>query len=136
MDSLLKFERLDDADLIDWQVNRLAPELNKGFSAKDWLGNPAHIALTNGRDIGLFERERAAWNAHWLLQSRGREALLVGKAMLKWLFANSDASVIKGLTPLQQRAARWFNRQLGGKSFGIIETAFGPVELFILERQQ
>jgi hypothetical protein len=42
--------------------------------------------------------------------------------------------MIWGNTPEDNRAARWFNRRLGFKSLGMIDTPdLGRCELFVLE---
>ncbi len=131
----LVLRKLENEVFINEAIKRYPNELVNNFNPSEWLSDPNNVALTDGKNIALFEREKAVWNTHWLFESRGREAISVGKAMLKYMFDNSDAAAIKGLTPAHCRAARWFNRQLGGKSYGMIDTVIGPCELFILERE-
>jgi hypothetical protein len=71
---------------------------------------------------GVFE-------GHSFFRARGREALRLGARMLDAIFA-SHAEMIWGLTPEENRAARWFNRQLGFRSLGMMRTPDGLCELF------
>jgi hypothetical protein len=72
------------------------------------------------------------YEGHSFFRVRGREALEAGR---ECLFQMSDARIIWGATPLQNRAARWFNRQLGFKSQGEISIPLqGRCELFSLEK--
>lgn len=76
------------------------------------------------RGPGIFE-------GHSFFRARGREALNAGRECL----ALMDARMIWGLTPEDNRAARWFNRQLGFQSLGTIDTPDqGRCELFVLEK--
>ncbi len=45
-----------------------------------------------------------------------------------------DAKMIWGLTPTEYKNVRWFNRQIGFSSLGVMETPEGLRELFILEK--
>jgi hypothetical protein len=100
-----------------------------GFDAAIWLQNS--LALTNGSDILLAER----WadnvvEIHWLLRSRGRAAITVGVDFLRYLYQTERARIVLGMVPAHKRAARWFSRQVGGRSNGIVQTSLGPMELF------
>jgi hypothetical protein len=61
---------------------------------------------------------------------RGREAIRAGCEILAKM---ADARMIWGLTPEGNKAARWFNRQVGFKSLGLSDTPEGRCELFVLE---
>jgi hypothetical protein len=91
-----------------------------------WLFDERGGAVFVWRGPGIFE-------GHSFFRVRGREALYLGKAMLGVMFDNYEARMIWGATPLSNRPARWFNRQLGFQSLGEIETPSGRCELFSLE---
>jgi hypothetical protein len=105
--------------------------------ALDW--SPAVencIILSNGVDaVAAFEEGnlKGIYQAHTMFapSCRGRLAIEAGRAMLKWMF-DHGASGIWGATPMSNRAARWFNRQIGGSVVGQDTfEAEGPVELFV-----
>ncbi len=91
------------------------------------------VLLTNGEDaMAAFEQtEDRRWQSHtfFLPSCRGRRAIETAKEMLAWMKPYAD--VLWGATPLQNRAARWFNRQIGAVPIGTDEyEAEGPVEIF------
>lgn len=109
-----------------------------GFYPEAWSLDERNIALKNDSgDLSLFEYEiPGVITGHMFFVSRGREALRVFKQMIDFIFNTTDAEVIRGLTPLRKKAARWITRQGGFTSYGAIKTAVEPCELFILTRQE
>jgi hypothetical protein len=107
----------------------------RGFDAAEWLEDPAHLALTDGRNIAMFEKQSEdTWVGHNLFEDRGRDAIAAGFKFLSEMFVTYGAKCIVGETPVRKIAARWFNRQLGFQSKGIRPTPHGNVELFVMER--
>lgn len=91
------------------------------------------VVLSNGEDAcGVFERTGdRAWQAHTLFAAscRGARALAAGRAMVDHM--RPIAALLWGATPVGNRAARWFNRQLGFVSKGFdVFAAEGAVEIF------
>lgn len=84
------------------------------------------------RGGGVFAwRGPGIYEAHSFFRARGREAIRAGREVLSHM---SDARMIWGLTPESNKAARWFNRQVGFSSQGmIVAPDLGPCELFVLE---
>lgn len=71
---------------------------------------------------GIFE-------AHSFYLVRGREAIERGREAVARMFSEFGAEKVWRATPIENRRARWFNRQLGFRSLGEIEL-YGPCELF------
>ncbi len=91
------------------------------------------VVLSNGNDaMAAFEQtEERRWQSHtfFLPSCRGRRAIETAKEMLAWMKPYAD--VLWGATPLENRAARWFNRQIGAVPIATDEyEAEGPVEIF------
>jgi hypothetical protein len=95
--------------------------------------------LSDERNIWLFDERGGAvfawrgpgiYEGHSFFRVRGREALKAGRECLGMI----EARMIWGATPLENNAARWFNRQLGFTSLGMIDTPDGRCELFTLEK--
>lgn len=131
-------ERLKNANTIALRVEEpdAADLVKHGFDPAEWVERSDQFALTHGRDILLVKKwANQTYEIHWLLRSRGRRAIHVGLDFLAYLFNKEDARVIVGLTPVRKRAARWFSRQVGGTSHGIVQTEFGEAEVFALSRQ-
>jgi hypothetical protein len=82
-----------------------------------------YILLSDGQAAAsLFEiRGPSVLDGHSIFapECRGRDAIRTGRLMLDWLFCNTSALIITGATPIEFRAARWFNRQIGFHSDGI-----------------
>lgn len=122
------FDRLKGADA--------QPMLKPGFDLREWMISDCNEALTNGHDLIMTtEWQGNVIEIHWLMRSRGRFALDAGIDFLRYLFQEKDARVVVGTTPALMRAARWFARQVGGTSNGLIETDLGLVESFSLTRK-
>jgi hypothetical protein len=79
-------------------------------------------AIFAWRGPGIYE-------GHSFFRARGREAIKAGREVL---IRMNDAHMIWGLTPESNRAARWFNRQVGFQSHGMIDTPEGRCELFVI----
>lgn len=96
-----------------------------------------YVGLTDERNIVLTtEWADKIYEIHWLLTDRGRVAINSGIDFLRYLFNESHARVVVGQTPAHKRAARWFSRQVGVRSQGLIRTALGDMELFAMTRQE
>jgi hypothetical protein len=116
-------ERADIAPLVD------------GFDPAAWLADRSNVALIEGDSIALFERTRGdLYEAHWVFTARGAEALAIARLAMNAMFDMFGAAAIWGKTPMHCRAARLFNRMLGCRSHGVLETVRGPHELFIMEQ--
>ena len=105
-----------------------------------WLAADENVALidTETGSIAMFEYlSPEVYTGHYFFshQARGRKAIDLGKAML-WVAFSKFAKVIRGMTPLQNRAARWMSRQLGFISYGAVSPIEGPCELFMLTRDE
>lgn len=101
-----------------------------------WLLDDDNIALTNGPDFALFEYvSPGVYNGHYFCTNRGKGVINFSYECLNYMFSNG-CEVIKGLTPVEKRAARWMSRKIGFTSYGILETNLGPHELFILTKKE
>lgn len=87
-----------------------------------------------GDDIALFERKReGVVEGHYAFKSKGRRGLNSAREILKRVF-DRDVSVIVGITPDENKAAKWFSRQLGFKQISTVETPEGPAVVFMLQK--
>lgn len=113
-----------------------ASPFNRGLTAEEWLADPDNLLIERDGNLGLFEQEgEGLWNAHWLFRARGKAALDVARSMFGEMFGERGALAISGLTPLACRHGRLFNRWLGCRSQGTVETEHGPCEIFIMTAQ-
>jgi len=82
------------------------------------------------------------YDAHdfFLPEGRGKWAMVASRAMLDAIFDLYGARMVWAMTPVENRACRFFNRLLGFKSEGISFARLLPgedpieVETFVLER--
>jgi hypothetical protein len=123
--------------LVAQAVAQYAEEI-VGLDIPSWLKNPKNIALTNdNKDVVMFEDQAGSLGAvcgHYFLFSRGRKAIEACKEFLAELFTETDVKIVLGLTPENNKAALWMNRQLGFKEHGTIETEIGPCRFVILSK--
>jgi hypothetical protein len=91
------------------------------FSA--WVENLNNRMYVNEQgDVGLATFEYSGvYNVHWFFQSRGKEAIKVAKAMIDRLFKDTDAKIVRGLTPVDVKAARFLAKHVGFTSYGLVE---------------
>ena len=128
-------ERTRDAMLIHAML--LHPEVapNMTWTLADLeknLADERHIALIDGVAAAVFEWSApGVYEAHtiFLPPVRGSLAVERGKALIAAMFGSYGANMLWGATPLANRAARWFNRQIGAVVVGLD----GNRELFVVE---
>lgn len=127
-----------DFDKINVMMDRHR-DIVGNFDLQLWLTNDKNLAFTDDRDnIGLLEYDRPGiYNSHMFFNSRGKETLDRATEMIKYAFDNYPVEVMRGYTPLTNKAARWVDRQLGYTSYGEIDMVGTPrCELFILTRKE
>lgn len=114
------------------------PDLNPpDYDHKAWCENPYNVMLVDGDDValGTFEYP-GVYTGHYFFKSRGKNAIRVAKKMLRYMFEEQGAKVIRGVTKLDNEKARWMNRYLGFDGLGYIETVDGMHELFCLHKDK
>lgn len=106
-----------------------------GFSVEEFFDGGG-VALIHDKDVALFEHDSdKVYSGHYFFKSRGNKALSVAGDFLRFFYEKLDPKIIKGLVPLEHLGARWMTRQLGFKSYGVVQTVIGPCELFILTKK-
>lgn len=109
------------------------------ISAKEWLENPTNIALINDDgDIALFEHGiKDYYSGHYAFKSRGRKAINAAREFIDELFNTCyNIEVLMGLTPITNLPARWLTRQVGFKSYGVVEGPKRHYEMFIITKRE
>lgn len=95
--------------------------LREGFDLAEWANEPDNWVLRDGSDAILLEGDNTSvYNLHWLLASRGRSAFLAAERLLGRAFNERNALILFGYTPVEMKAARWFNRKIGAVSTGLV----------------
>jgi len=107
-----------------------------GFDINQWGEGSEDFALTdNDEDFALFENEgRGIYSSHIFM--RNRRGFDFGKRVLNVIFTEYSANVLKGLTPIQNKAALCYARKIGFKSYGTLDTVAGTMQLFILTKEE
>jgi hypothetical protein len=104
--------------------------------AAKWLADPAHFALVEGDDLGMF-MAAGEWpgplHAHVFFASRGKKALEVARRMLGEAFSHG-ATEILGETPTKYRDALMFARLLGFRPYDEIDRPYGKAVLSRLNK--
>lgn len=111
----------------------------QGFDPKSWLDNPENIALEKEGNYTLYEHHgKGLYTAHIFFPTvKGRKAIDLAKEMLDHLFKYYPFILsLRGLTPLENRPARWLARQVGFSSQGPINWEGKWCELFVLTDEQ
>jgi hypothetical protein len=103
---------------------------------RDLLQDPKNILLFDEGGGQLFQwRGPGVYEAHSFYIVRGKDALVLGREAIRRMFKEYGAEKIWRATPVENKPARWFNRQLGFRSLGTTEMrsegyGSGVVELF------
>ena len=136
----LRIRRERDAELINRLANLATVHPAIAYHGKplDWstafpAENTGVVVISNGDDACAVFASTGdrIWQGHTIFAPtcRGRRAIDAGKAIIAWMQPHAD--MIWGATPIGNRAARWFNRQIGGRAVGFDNyDAEGAVEIF------
>lgn len=90
------------------------------FDYEGWLANHYNIMYVVDENVGLLTFEYpGVYNAHWFFKARGKEALDIAFSMLDDLFNRQGAKIIRGITPVGLRGARYLAKLLGFESLGV-----------------
>lgn len=104
-----------------------------GFDPDSWITNTDNVAYWDGENLALFEKgSDGVYTGHYFYVVRGKAAKKLALETLDIFFKEMGVDVVRGLTPLHNKAARWMSRQLGFKSAGPINTPNGYCELFVM----
>lgn len=108
------------------------------FWPPDWVASEKNYALIDDHNnIGLMDYYRPfIYETHIYFEDRGKEALARLKGMIAWAFLNTDAKVLVGKTPVLEKGAWMLTRLSGMKKVGMIDTAFGPMHMSALTKEQ
>ncbi len=130
-----------DAVLVNSFAND--PEISRaaGFGGREVDCGPRMldgdlVFLTDGADAMMalhHDGDPATLQKHNLFKAgcRGGAAIRMGRAMLEWVAINLGARTVWAQTPVANRKARWFNRQIGMTSRGVVASdLLGDVEIF------
>lgn len=126
--------RVYDASQIDYILN--LPDVRPTIGGEGLLSvfeliqDERNVFLVSGDNGAAFIwRGPGVYEGHSFFTARGREAISLGKQMLECV--GGRANMVWGATPIKLRHVRWFNRQIGFRSLGMIETPDqGACELF------
>lgn len=96
-------------------LKAIASRYPEAADTAEWSDDGIALLDTESQDLGLFEPTSNPEEAfgHYFFLSRGREALSTAKRMLDYVFACTDINTVYGLTPVEHKAALWFNNKLG-----------------------
>jgi len=91
------------------------------FDPTGLLADQKNIILFDEAGGQFFQwRGPGIYEAHSFYIVRGKDALILGREAIRRMFKEYGAEMIWRATPVENRPARWFNRQLGFTSLGFI----------------
>lgn len=108
------------------------------FWPPDWVGSDKNYALIDDHNnVGLMDYYRPfIYETHIYFEDRGGEALRRVKAMIGWAFENTDALMLVGKTPVLEKGAWLLTRMSGMKRISTIDTAWGPMHMSALTKEE
>jgi len=100
----------------------------------DLIADQNNIILFDEGGGQLFHwKGPGIYEAHSFYLVRGRAALRRGREAIRLMFEEYGAEKLWRAPPIENRAARWFNRQLGFQSLGIVQMTEGYSETGVCE---
>lgn len=128
-------DREKDKGIVGEILHPYLPTL-QGESWEETLANDENIFLREDDNLAIFELSQPkVYLGHYFFNSaRGRKAIELSKKALNIIF--DQAEVVEGWTPLDNKPALLMSKWLGFKSYGQIDTMAGPMELFIMTKNE
>lgn len=132
---------VEDAAAVAAILNHPAVRSTIGIGDED--ADPTEL-LADQNNVILFDegggqlfhwKGPGIYEAHSFYLVRGKDALARGREAIRLMFEEYGAEKLWRAPPVENRPARWFNRQLGFQSLGIVQmpliySATGVCELF------
>lgn len=91
-------------------------------------GPPTYVLIDNTNSFVaiLVQESNIVWSSHSnaLPSIRGKQAIRICKAMVRWMFDNTPCRKIIGFTPDSHKAALMFNKLCGFKTEAVINDFF------------
>lgn len=106
------------------------------FWPADWVASEKNYAFIDDHgNIGLLDwKSPGVYEPHLYFSDRGGEALARATAMIAYTFAETDAQVLNGHTPILCKGAWYIVRKIGFKRVGLVTTDFGPEYVSVMTR--
>lgn len=105
------------------------------FDFEGWL--KGNVMYTEDGSIGLCSLEYpGVYTVHWFFRRGGRKSTELAVDMLDDLFDNQGARLVRGLTPVENRAACIAARKIGMKSYGILPYPDEDCELLMMTKEE
>lgn len=132
----LTLNRIHDARAVE-DALLLYPFGEIKLDVAEWMDNPVIILSDEDGNLGLFEEYYDhVYTGHYFYKTGGKYARNLAIEMLREIFTKYGAEAVRGLTPVEHKAALWMTRHLGFKSYAQIDTRVGPCVLFVMTKAE
>lgn len=132
-DSSIQVERSYDPEIL----TQAAGEYFMFPDNATWLSNPYNLMYRIGDDIGLATFDYPGlYTVHWFFKSRGKAAIKVCQDMLTEVFEKHGAEAVRGVTPIENKPARFLAKYVGCETISIEEFPQGTYELMLLSKER
>lgn len=118
---------------------KLSPGHSEEDDYGDWVNDPKNIMLIEDDNVGCAHLEYpGVYSVHWFFRSaKGRSAITLARKMCGEMFNTYGAQTLQGLTPTDNKPARWLAKQVGLKSYGFVTYPDnGPHELMYITKKE
>jgi hypothetical protein len=88
-----------------------------------------------GNSMAFYKERDHVYSVHFNMKDTGKIARDTAREMLSEMFQD-DAEMIMGYILDDNRKAKWMARQIGGTSYGSLDSVHGSGELFILTKTE
>lgn len=107
-------------------------------SNEEWLLKPDNLMYVSGEDVGLATFDYPGlYCVHWFFKSRGKKAIKTCIEMLDKVFGEHEAQAVRGVTPIDNKPARFLAKYVGCETVSIETYADGlEYELMILSKER
>lgn len=116
----------------------LYPSGNIDLDVPEWIKSPQALALSDDEDnVGLFEEFLpGTYTGHYFFKASGKRAKAAAIAFLAEVFDNRGCEVVRGLTPVKNKSARWMTRQLGFKDYGKVDHPTDECVVYVMTKSE
>lgn len=137
----MSIKRSRDAVAVQMLFDRTPALVNSSDDMISWVKSPMNVTLEEDGNFGLFTYNDmpGIYTGHYLFleTTRGKAAASLAKQMLRRMFDEYGAVVIRGLVPKEHKASVWMTRHIGFTCHGEVEVPDdGPCYIFTLTETQ
>lgn len=116
------------------RVEEKYPHWFQNFDDDEWLSNPLNVMFVEGESVGQAEfNAPGVYTMHYYFNNlHGKKARDLARKMIREMFNNYEAKILRGITPIENRPALLMARMVGCQSLGFVSRGDEKFEVFYI----